>query len=154
VTVVWTADRVGITAGLRVWVLPRPEPGLYVWALPHEPGTVDLTTAVTPAGRDPVVRVDLDFGRSVIVTAAMVAACHPRTGQRPPGLGICRWVGTCAEPAVRMVPHPLMSPVPTCGSCAASGTNSAAGASSEVGMTVSPVRGCSWNDHEAVTGST
>ena len=113
-TIVWTADQVCITDGLRVWVLPRAEPGLYVWVLPHEPGTVDLTTTRTAVGRDSMVQVDLDFGRRVIVPAATLAACHPCTGHRPPGLGICRWVGTCVEPAVRMVAHPLMSPVPTC----------------------------------------
>jgi len=65
VTIVLTVDQVCITDGLRVWVLPRAEPGLHVWTLPHEPGTVDLTTAPTPAGQDPLVRVDLDSGRSV-----------------------------------------------------------------------------------------
>jgi len=103
VTIVLTVDQVWITAGLRVWVLPRAEPGLHVWTLPHEPGTVDLTTARTPAGRDPLVRVDLDSGRSVIVTAAMLAACHPRTGQRP-----LAWVSASGSAPV---------PSPRCGWC-------------------------------------
>jgi hypothetical protein len=115
---VWTADQVCITDGLRVWTRPDAEPGFRVWTVPQaEPGTVDLTTALTPPGPDPAVRVDLDSGRSVIVTTTTLTTRHPRTGQRPLALGICQWVGTCAEPAVRMVPHPLMSPVPACRTC-------------------------------------
>jgi hypothetical protein len=116
VTIVRTADQVCITDGLRVWILPHAEPGRRAWTLPHEPGTVDLTTARTP-GPDPAVRVDLDSGRSVIVTATTLTTRHPRTGQRPFDLGVCQWVGTCTEPAVRMVAHPLMSPVPACRTC-------------------------------------
>jgi len=117
VTIVCTADRVCITDGLRVWILGEAAPGLPVWTLRCEPGTVDLTSAASPPESGPAVRVDLDSGRSVIVSATTLSTCHPRTGQLPPDLGTCQWVGTCAEPAVRMVAHPLMSPVPACRTC-------------------------------------
>ena len=116
-TIVCTADQVCIIDGLRVWILSDAEPGLPAWTLPYEPGTVDLTSAPGPPDSDSAVRIDLDSGRSVIVPAQTLTACHPRTGQLPPYLGTCRWIGTCTEPAVRMVPHSLMSPVPACRTC-------------------------------------
>lgn len=111
-----TADRIGITDGLRVWKLPDAEPGPRAWLLPHEPGSVDLTAGPT-SGHDPAVRVDLDSGRSLLVAATGLVTRHPRTGRWPPDLGICRWTGTCTRRAVRMVPHALMSPVPACRTC-------------------------------------
>lgn len=91
---------------------------LRVWAGEAHAGTADLWQA---AGDDPpppgwcVVR--LDTARTLRIDPAMLAARHPRTGQRPPPLGRCRWILSCRHDAVRMHPHPLMSPVPVCRRC-------------------------------------
>ena len=101
-----TTDRVTVSDGLRVWSLPR-----------LEAGTVDLETPVTPPEPGEWLLLHLDRGRSELVVPTTITVRHPRTGEAPPSLGTCQWVGACPSPAVRMAPHPLMSPVPVCRDC-------------------------------------
>lgn len=101
-----TADDVEITDGLRLWTGRL------------DPATADLATR--GAGRayaDGWLVVHTDAGRTVMIDAESTAAAHPATGEPPPPLGGCRWVLACARDAVRMQPHPLMSPVPVCAPC-------------------------------------
>jgi len=88
-----TSDRVTISDGLRVWAMPGAEPA-----------TVDLETLVHPAGAGLVAAAALDRGRSEVVPTTTISTRHPDTGERPPNLGTCQWVGTCTTWAVRMQP--------------------------------------------------
>lgn len=104
--IVQTSDRVPVSDELRVWALPR-----------LEPGTVDLETPVAPPQQGEWLLVHLDRGRSELVVPTTVTTRHPDTSELPPRRGTCQWVGACTAPAARMAPHPLMSPVPVCRTC-------------------------------------
>lgn len=100
-----TADEVEIVQWLRVWTATL------------DPGTVDLTApwaCTVPAGS---VAVRFDSGRGVVIDCRSTHAVHPHSGEPPPPLGRCHWVRSCEHEAVRMQPHPLMTPVPVCADC-------------------------------------
>lgn len=98
-----TADGVEIAHHLRIWAH-------------DEPATVDLDRprAHTRSGR---LAIHTDAGRTVTITSETATTKHPRTGHTPPRLGPCQWTQACHQTAVRMHPHPLMSPVPVCPTC-------------------------------------
>lgn len=105
--IVQTSDWVPVCDGLRVWALPG-----------REPATVDLETPVVGPWPGVWLLLHLDRGRREIVAPTTLATRHPHTGEPPPRLGDCRWIGACTAAAVRMAPHPLTSPVAICRTCA------------------------------------
>lgn len=101
----YTGDWTEIVTDLRVWA-----GGAY-------PATVDLEPDTDPPRPPGCVTVHLDNGRVLLIDPAQLRTHHPSTGQPPPPLGRCRWILACQRDAVRMHPHPLMSPVPVCRHC-------------------------------------
>ena len=87
---------------------------LRVWLNPYESGTVDLRHAPSFGASSDMLRVHVDAGKVVEVSARTVRSRHTDSGQAPPLLPKCQWVLSCTLPSVRMQPHPLMSPVPVC----------------------------------------
>lgn len=91
---------------------------LRIWTADLQPCTVDLQAP--PPGAVPRAgwfHGRTDTGSSVLIDSHRATITHPVTGSTPPVLGRCRWVATCDQAAVRMQPHRLMSPVPTCERC-------------------------------------
>jgi hypothetical protein len=101
----FTADGVEIVHNLRVWTVHLV------------PCTADLQSRATGDVPSGWFHGRTDTGSAVMVEGCRAAVVHPATGKGPPVLGRCRWIATCDQDAVRMQPHRLMSPVPTCARC-------------------------------------
>lgn len=102
-----TGDEQEISGWMRVWA---GSAGPRSW----EPGTIDLDASAVHGTPPGWIIVCIDEGRSMVYDAHDLRVCHPVTGMDPPPLPPCRWLLSCEQPAVRMQPRPLMSPVPVC----------------------------------------